>query len=98
LSGELQTLMRQVDGSDIIIDVAGTMSGSLMNELEGMTGWGFQSHKQGSLLFSPPVRVDVSDIVSFLVGRGIKVEGARRKKASLEDLYASILAEREGKN
>jgi hypothetical protein len=38
----------------------------------------------------------VSDIVGALVAKGVKVEGARRKEASLEDLYASILEEREG--
>jgi hypothetical protein len=42
------------------------------------------------------VGTQVSDIVGRLVARGVKVEGARRKEVSLEDLYAAILEEREG--
>ena len=38
---------------------------------------------------------NVSDIVSFLAARGVKIEKADRTEASLEDLYASILDEAE---
>ncbi len=57
---------------------------------------GFQIATDKRLVFSPPEGVEVSDIVGFLVGHGVKVEGARRKEASLEELYTAILKEREG--
>jgi ABC-2 type transport system ATP-binding protein len=96
LAGELKTLMRQMGGNGIVIDVGGEVPESVELELEGIPELGFQARERGSLAFSPPGKVEVSDIVGRLVARGVKVEGARRKEASLEDLYASILREREG--
>jgi ABC-2 type transport system ATP-binding protein len=95
LTGELQTLMREMGGHEIVIEVGGGVSAPLANELRGIPEFGFQSQDGGRLVFSPPGNAEVSDIVGRLVGRGVKVEGARRKEASLEDLYAAILKERE---
>ena len=96
LCGELKSLMRQMGGNCIVIDVGDEVPASLEAELKGIPELGFQARESGSLVFSPSGNVDVSDIVGRLVSRGVKVEGAKRKEASLEDLYASILKEREG--
>jgi ABC-2 type transport system ATP-binding protein len=96
LAGELKALMRDMGGHEIVIDVGGGVPESLANELKGAPELGFRALENGRLVFSPTASTEVSDIVSRLVARGVKVEGARRKEASLEDLYASILKEREG--
>jgi ABC-2 type transport system ATP-binding protein len=96
LAGELKVLMRQMGGNGIVIEVGGSIPESLEAELKGIPELGFQAREGGRLAFSPPAGTEVSDIVGRLVARGVKVEGARRKEASLEELYSSILREREG--
>jgi ABC-2 type transport system ATP-binding protein len=96
LAGDLKDLMRRMGGNSIVIDVAAAMPASVASELKALPELGFQSEEGGRLTFSPPGKAEVSDVVGSLVARGIKVEGARRKEASLEELYASILEEREG--
>jgi ABC-2 type transport system ATP-binding protein len=96
LQGELKALMRDMGGNCIIIDVGGEPSLALEGELKAIPELGFRSREGGSLVFAPPGELEVSEIVGRLVARGVKVEGAKRKEASLEELYASILAEREG--
>jgi hypothetical protein len=39
--------------------------------------------------------MEISDIISFLAGRGVKIEEAIRKEASLEEMYSTILKEAE---
>ena len=97
LEGELKTLMRRMGGNGIVIELGGEVSASVEAELAGIPEFGFQGKEGGRLAFAPLAGTEVSDIVGRLVARGVKVEGAKRKEASLEDLYASILAEREGK-
>jgi ABC-2 type transport system ATP-binding protein len=96
LAGELKALMRQMGGNRIVIETGGSVTESLEAELRGMPELGFASREGGRLTFSPSAGTEISDIVGRLVARGVKVEGAGRKEASLEDLYASILKEREG--
>ena len=95
LSGELKSLMRQMGGNGVIIDAGGELPESLAAELKDRPELGFQAREGGSLLFSPQPGTEVSDIIGCLVARGLKVEGARRKEASLEELYSSILEKSE---
>ena len=47
------------------------------------------------LVFSPAEKTKTSEIVNFLVQRGVKIEGINKKQASLEEMYSSILKARE---
>jgi ABC-2 type transport system ATP-binding protein len=96
LTGDLHTLMRQMGGNEIVIDFGGSVPESVVRELRSVPELGFRALEGGKLVFDPPGRTEVSDIVGRLVALGVKVEGARRREASLEDLYTSILREREG--
>ena len=95
LQGDVATLIREMGEREVVIDTAGAVPEAVWQALRAAP-LGFQSACDERLLFSPPEAVDVSDIVGFLVGQGVKVEGARHKEASLEDLYTAILEEREG--
>ena len=56
--------------------------------------FGFRDVRGTSLIFdSGEGAAEVSDIIGFLSGRGVKIEQAGRREASLEDLYSSILKE-----
>jgi ABC-2 type transport system ATP-binding protein len=96
LQGELATLMREMGGHEVVIDTAGATPEAVLSALRAAPRVGFQTTTDKRLIFSPPEGVEVSDIVAFLVGHDVRVEGARRKDASLEELYTAILKEREG--
>jgi ABC-2 type transport system ATP-binding protein len=96
LQGELATLMREMGGHEVVIDTAGATPEPVLRALRDAPRLGFQITTDKGLVFSPPEGVEVSEIVGFLVGHGVRVEGARRKEASLEELYTAILKEREG--
>jgi ABC-2 type transport system ATP-binding protein len=95
LQGELASLMRGMGEQEVVIDV-GTTCTAALDALQAAPHLGFREALGTRLTFTPRPGVEVSDIVGFLVGRGVKVEGAGRKEASLEDLYTAILREREG--
>jgi hypothetical protein len=54
---------------------------------------GFQKKEGNSLYFSPQEGTEVSDIIGYLSGQGVKIEEATKKEASLEEMYSAILKE-----
>ena len=95
LYGELENLRRRMGRGGVAIETANDIPESLLNELERMKHLGFQKKDKRSLIFSPLKGTEVSDIISILAGRGIKIEEAVKKEASLEEMYAAILKEAE---
>jgi ABC-2 type transport system ATP-binding protein len=95
LYGELKNLRKKMGRGGAIIEIAGKIPDSLLAELKSIENLGFQKKSKTSLTFSPREGKGVSDIISFLTGRGIKIEEAIKKEASLEEMYAAILKEAE---
>jgi ABC-2 type transport system ATP-binding protein len=95
LYGELKNLRKKMGRGGAIIEIAGKIPDSLLTELKSIENLGFQKKSKTSLTFSPREGKGVSDIISFLTGRGIKIEEAIKKEASLEEMYAAILKEAE---
>ena len=93
LYGELKNLRKKMGRGGAIIEIAGKIPDSLLAELKSIENLGFQKKSKTSLTFSPREGTGVSDIISFLTGRGIKIEEAIKKEASLEEMYAAILKE-----
>jgi len=105
LQGPLSDLVREAGDGEVVIDVAagsggpgavsagldGAASSALAERLAAFPELGFASAEGRSLRFKPRAGTEVSDIVGRLVALGVKVEGARRKEASLEELYASTV-------
>ena len=77
----------------ILIETDQDIPGSLLNELKSKQELGLKDNQGRHLYFSPLNGTEVSDIVGFLVARGIKIELAQRKEASLEEMYSTILKE-----
>jgi hypothetical protein len=44
-------------------------------------------------MFAPPENVQVSDIINWLTARGVRIEGALRSEATLEEMYSTLLRE-----
>jgi ABC-2 type transport system ATP-binding protein len=95
LYGELESLRRGMGGDKVVIETAQNIPESLLTELKGLPYLGLQEKKDRSLIFSPQKGTEVSDIISLLAGRGVKMEEASRKEASLEEMYSTILRETE---
>src|SRR4030042_2766218 len=91
LYGELESLRRGMGGGMVVIKTAHNIPESLLAELKDLPYLGFQEEKEQDLIFSPLKGTEISDIISFLAGRGIKIEEAIKKEASLEEMYAAFL-------
>ena len=95
LYGELESLRQGMSKRMVIIETAQFIPESLLAELKGLSHLGLQEMKGNSLIFSPEQGTEVSDIISILAARGVKIEEATRKEASLEEMYSAILKETE---
>ena len=93
LYGELEKLQREMSKGEVIIDIGEVIPEPLFTELKSMSHLGLRERNEKTLIFIPQEGVEVSDIVSLLSGRGVKIEGAKRKEASLEEMYTAILKE-----
>jgi ABC-2 type transport system ATP-binding protein len=94
LYGELENLRQKLGRRSIVIETGSAVPESVLEELRKQTRLGFREIKGTSLYFeSREAGAEVSDIVAFLTGLGVKIEQAGRQEASLEDLYSSILKE-----
>ena len=93
LYGELESLRRGMSGGMVVIGTADDIPDSLLAELKSLANLGLQEKKGRSLIFSPVKGTEVPDIISFLAGRGVKIEEAVKKEASLEEMYSAILKE-----
>jgi ABC-2 type transport system ATP-binding protein len=95
LYGELESLRQGMSKHMVIIETSQIIPESLLAEIKGLSNLGLQEMKENSLIFSPKQGTEVSDIISILTSRGIKIEEASRKEASLEEMYSTILKETE---
>jgi ABC-2 type transport system ATP-binding protein len=93
LYGELEVLRWGMGKGVVVIEIARDIPEPLLAELKSLPHLGLQEKKERSLIFSPPEGTEVSDIISLLAGRGVKIEEATRKEASLEEMYSTILKE-----
>lgn len=93
LYGELKSLRHGMSRGTVVIKTVHNIPESLQAELESLPDFGLQEKNERGLIFSPLKGMDISDIISFLTGRGVKIEEAIKKEASLEEMYASILKE-----
>ena len=94
LYGELEDLRQKMGRSGIVIETGDIVPDSVLEELKKQSKLGFRDASGTSLFFTPEEgAAEVSDIIAFLSGQGVKIEQAGRHEASLEELYASILRE-----
>jgi ABC-2 type transport system ATP-binding protein len=96
LYGELENLRQGMGKNTVVIKTdINNFTESLLAELKELPHIGFQKIEKNSLIFSPEKGTEISDIISILFSRGIKIEEILKKEASLEEMYAAILKETE---
>ena len=91
LYGEMDKLQREMSKGEVMINTAEAIPEPLLAELKSLSHLGLRERKDRELVFVPQEGVEVSDIVSLLAGRGVKIEGATRREASLEDMWTALL-------
>ena len=98
LYGQLKDLRQKMGRSSIVVEASAGITDSVLEELKRQPKLGFFEARGMTMFFEPEEgAAEVSDVVSFLAGHGVKIEKVGRREASLEDLYAAILKEVEEK-
>lgn len=93
LYGETESLRRGMGSRTVFIETTGEIPQTLLDELRNLPQLGLLEQQEKCLIFSPREDTEVSDIISLLAGRGVKIEGAVRHEATLEEMYSAILKE-----
>lgn len=92
LYGELKELRQKIGRGGVIVEASAGITEAILDELKKHPELGFREARGMTLFFeSGEAFAEVSEIISFLAGRGVKIEKVGRQEASLEDLYATIL-------
>ena len=93
LYGELESLRQKMGRGVVVIETVQYVPESLLAELKSLPHLGLKEKKERTLIFSPQEGTKISDIISLLASRGVKIEEAVKKESSLEEMYTSILKE-----
>lgn len=98
LYGALKDLRQKMGQNSIVVDISADITDSVLEELKKQPKLGFREMRGTTLLFEAGEgSAEVSDVIGFLAGKGVKIEKVGKQEASLEDLYATILKEVEQK-
>jgi ABC-2 type transport system ATP-binding protein len=96
LYGELDKLQRSMGRGEVMIETREVLSDSVLAEMVKLPETSIQSRKDRTVILTLGKRgADVSDVISFLAQRGVKIEQVVRRDASLEEIYTTILKEAE---
>jgi ABC-2 type transport system ATP-binding protein len=96
LYGELDKLQRRMGRGEVMIETREPVSESVLTELARMPQIDIQSRKDRAVVLTlGKGGADVSDVITSLTQRGVKIEQVVRRDASLEEIYTTILREAE---
>ncbi|WP_332445388.1 ABC transporter ATP-binding protein [Dehalococcoides mccartyi] len=93
LYGETDSLRRGMSSGTVVIETATEAPKMILDELKSIPKLGLRENQERRLIFSPQEGTEVSDIISWLTEHQVKIEGAARKEATLEEMYSTILKE-----
>ncbi len=98
LYGKLDELQRSMGGGEVAVETTVPIPDVVLQELEKQPGV-ISAERRGNAVTIglKKEQMDVPGIVSMLVGQGAKIEQVRRKEATLEEIYTTILREAEGR-
>ena len=95
LAGELSNLQRSMGHGEVIIETSSPIADPLLAELSAQTGTAVSGRTDRTVVLTLGPGHEVADLVTFLAGRGARIEQVRRREASLEEIYTTILKEAE---
>jgi len=96
--GRLDDLQRDVAGGGLIIETSQAVSDADLSDLLRQPGVASIDRRELHLHIGlNKDRADIPGIIAFLSSRGVRIEQVKRKEASLEDIYTTIVKEAEGR-
>jgi ABC-2 type transport system ATP-binding protein len=93
LYGERDELQRKMGRGEVVVETTEAIVEPILAELEGLPEVSIQDRKDRTLILSVGKGGDVSGVVTFLTQRGVRIEQVKRREASLEEIYTTILGE-----
>jgi len=93
LYGETEKLQRQMSNSEVIIETSAAIPDLLLNELHSIAGLNIQKAQEKTIILTTTAELSVPDVVAILVQKGVRIEQVKRREASVEEIYTSILKE-----
>ncbi len=97
LTGELEKLQHEMSHGEVVIETAEPVNPSIINELKLKSGTRVQTQSDHTLTLMIGKDVDVSQIVTLLATKGVRIEQVKKQEVSLEEIYTTILKEAEQK-
>ncbi|MBN1367880.1 MAG: ABC transporter ATP-binding protein [Dehalococcoidales bacterium] len=93
LYGETEQLQRQMSKSEVLLETSAAIPETVLNELRGLPGINIIEVEDRTIRLSSGDNTGIPDIIEFLVKKNIRIEQAKRREASVEEIYTSILKE-----
>lgn len=93
LYGETAQLQRDMGKGAVTIESSAPFGDSLVNEIKNLAGINIREINNNFLQLTINGGYGVPDLVNFLVNRGVRIEQVQRHRASLEEIYTTILKE-----
>jgi len=91
LYGELDELQQKMGRGEVVVETTEPIAEPILVELQSLPEVSVQNRKDRTLILSMGKGGDVSGIVTFLTQRGVRIEQVKRREASLEEIYTTIL-------
>jgi len=93
LYGETEKLQQQMSNSEVIIETSDAIPDSMLIELYSVGGLNIHKAQEKAIILTTTEEMSVPDVVAILVYKGIRIEQVKRREASVEEIYTSILKE-----
>ncbi len=95
LYGELEKFQREMSHGEVVFETREPVSAPVLSEVTNIPEIYLKEQNGSVLTLATGKSVDVSEIVTLLAMRGVRIEQVRKQKISLEEIYTTILKEAE---
>jgi ABC-2 type transport system ATP-binding protein len=91
--GEKDKLQRQMGKQEVVIETTDPVSEDIIRGLRELPGLNITEVNGKNIVIATDNGLKVPDIVALLVQKGLRLEQVKRREASIEEIYTSILKE-----
>ena len=82
---------------EVVIETAEPLTPEMIANLKSIPEINVLEQRDKILTLSAGKNMDVSNIVTFLASRGVRIEQVKKQEATLEEIYTTIVKEAEQK-
>jgi ABC-2 type transport system ATP-binding protein len=97
LYGELEKLQHEMSHGEVVIETAEPLTAEMIANLKSFPEVNVLEQRDKIMTLSAGKDMDVSNIVTFLASRGVRIEQVKKQEATLEEIYTTIVKEAEQK-